>query len=199
VSRRSFAGYWEYLVDDALFTAPARPDHSGAGLFNERGELVGIGSLIVSDAAGPARGRLPGNMFVPLDLLPPILPELLARGRSARSERRVDGRQLRRGGGACASCASPRTARPTWPGWRSVTRSCAWTARPVATLDAPVAALWQGTAAERAVQLEIERGGQPQHADRAHRRPRRHAAAGRGRLTGAAAVSPPRRPSTTVG
>ena len=45
VSRRSFAGYWEYRIDDALFTAPPRTDHSGAGLFNSRGELVGIGSL----------------------------------------------------------------------------------------------------------------------------------------------------------
>jgi serine protease Do len=46
VSRRTFAGYWEYRIDDALFTSPPRTDHSGAGLFNARGELVGIGSLV---------------------------------------------------------------------------------------------------------------------------------------------------------
>ena len=57
VSRRNFSGYWEYHVDGALFTAPARPDHSGAGLFNGRGELVGIGSLLVKDAAGPTARR----------------------------------------------------------------------------------------------------------------------------------------------
>ncbi|HEY2977816.1 MAG TPA: serine protease, partial [Burkholderiaceae bacterium] len=45
VSRRAFVGYWEYRIDGALFTSPPRTDHSGAGLFNSRGELMGIGSL----------------------------------------------------------------------------------------------------------------------------------------------------------
>ncbi len=67
-SRRSYSGYWEYHIDGALFTAPARTDHSGAGLFNARGELVGIGSLLVPDAPGPGE-RGAGNMFVPVDLL----------------------------------------------------------------------------------------------------------------------------------
>ena len=70
VSRRTFAGYWEYRIDGALFTAPARGDHSGAGLFNSRGELVGIGSLVVAEVRPAATGdgvRRPGNMFVPTD------------------------------------------------------------------------------------------------------------------------------------
>ena len=83
VSRRPFAGYWEYHIEGALFTSPARMDHSGAGLFNARGELMGIGSLFVTDALGPQGPRLPGNMFVPIDLLRPILAELRARGTSA--------------------------------------------------------------------------------------------------------------------
>jgi S1-C subfamily serine protease len=87
LTRRPFSGYWEYHIDAALFTAPARGDHSGAGLFNGRGELVGIGSLVVSDALGPGQGRHGGNMFVPIDLLPPILAELRAHGRSAQSRR----------------------------------------------------------------------------------------------------------------
>ena len=84
VSRRAFSGYWEYHIEGALFTAPARSDHSGAGLFNADGELVGVGSLVVGNArgGGPA---LRGNMFVPVDLLKPILPELRARGSSRSS------------------------------------------------------------------------------------------------------------------
>ncbi|MBC8022921.1 MAG: serine protease [Burkholderiales bacterium] len=80
VSRRAFAGYWEYLLDDAIFTAPPRPDHSGAALVNKEGELVGIGSLFVMDAATPGE-RSPGNMFVPIDLLKPILAEMIRTGR----------------------------------------------------------------------------------------------------------------------
>ena len=80
VSRRPFAGYWEYLLDSAIFTSPPRPDHSGAALINKDGELVGIGSLFVMDAMTPGE-RLPGNMFVPIDLLKPILDEMIATGR----------------------------------------------------------------------------------------------------------------------
>src|SRR5207244_3657882 len=80
VSRRKFAGYWEYLIDDAIFTSPPRLDHSGAALINKDGELVGIGSLFVMDAMTPGE-RLPGNMFVPIDLLKPILEEMIATGR----------------------------------------------------------------------------------------------------------------------
>jgi S1-C subfamily serine protease len=79
VSRRRFAGYWEYMIDDAIFTSPPRPDHSGAALLNKDGELVGIGSLFVMDAASPGE-RLPGNMFVPIDLLKPILAEMIRTG-----------------------------------------------------------------------------------------------------------------------
>jgi S1-C subfamily serine protease len=85
-SRRPFSGYWEYHIDDALFTSPPRTDHSGAGLFNSRGELVGIGSLIVMDAPGQGQ-RGAGNMFVPVDLLKPIMSELRERGASSASRR----------------------------------------------------------------------------------------------------------------
>jgi serine protease Do len=87
VSQRPFSGYWEYHIDQALFTVPARTDHSGAGLFNLEGELLGIGSLVVADAMGPGTGRLPGNMFVPVDLLKPVLAEMRMRGASRQSTR----------------------------------------------------------------------------------------------------------------
>ncbi len=85
-SKRRFAGYWEYLIDDAIFTVPPRGDHSGAALINREGKLVGIGSLIVADAAIPNR-RSPGHMFVPVDLLKPIMGELARTGRSTESKR----------------------------------------------------------------------------------------------------------------
>jgi serine protease Do len=86
VSRRPFSGYWEYHIEGALFTSPPLSNHSGAPLFNQRGELLGIGSLFVGDATGDSRG-LPGNMFVPVDLLKPILAEMRDTG-STRVSRR---------------------------------------------------------------------------------------------------------------
>jgi S1-C subfamily serine protease len=80
VSRRRFAGWWEYLLDEAIFTAPPRIDHSGAALIDAGGELVGIGSLWVSDALDIG-AAFPGNMFVPIDLLKPVLGDLVATGR----------------------------------------------------------------------------------------------------------------------
>ena len=79
VSKRQFAGYWEYLIDDAIFTAPPRLDHSGAALIDKNGELVGIGSLFVMDALTPGE-KLPGNMFVPVDLLAPVIDDLIRTG-----------------------------------------------------------------------------------------------------------------------
>jgi len=79
-SRRPFSGGWEYMLDSAIFTYPAVPDWSGAPLIGASGELLGIGSLIVADAEGKG-AESPGNMFVPIDLLKPILPELIANGR----------------------------------------------------------------------------------------------------------------------
>jgi serine protease Do len=79
-SRRMFAGYWEYLLERAIFTAPPRLDFGGAALIGRDGRLLGIGSLLVGDAAAP-QIRSPGNMFVPIDLLKPILPDLIAQGR----------------------------------------------------------------------------------------------------------------------
>jgi len=82
VSRRPFTGSWEYLLDSAIFTYPAVMNWSGAALISAKGELVGIGSLIVNDSAG-AGSQSPGNMFVPIDLLKPILDDLMTAGRRA--------------------------------------------------------------------------------------------------------------------
>jgi S1-C subfamily serine protease len=82
VAKREFAGNWEYLLDEALFTAPPHPAWSGAALISREGRLVGVGSLIVGDAAGGSE-KTPGNMFVPIDRLSPILGDLISDGRVA--------------------------------------------------------------------------------------------------------------------
>ena len=81
-ARREFAGYWEYLLDFALFTTPPHPEWSGAALLDDDGHLIGIGSLFVQEAEGDEVRK--GNMFVPIDVLTPILDDLVRTGRSAR-------------------------------------------------------------------------------------------------------------------
>jgi S1-C subfamily serine protease len=86
VARQEFAGYWEYLLDRAIFTAPAHPFWGGAALINAEGRLIGIGSLHVQNANGRELRR-DVNMVVPIELLPPILDEMLAYGRPNRPAR----------------------------------------------------------------------------------------------------------------
>jgi S1-C subfamily serine protease len=100
VAKREFAGYWEYLLEEALFTAPAHPQWGGAALVDQGGRLIGIGSLLVQETQGEESEQ--GNMFVPIDLIEPILADLLAHGRAARAPRpwlgmytqHVDGRLI---------------------------------------------------------------------------------------------------------
>ena len=95
VSRRDFAGSWEYLLENAIFTSPIHPNWSGAALINDEGALCGIGSLWVNDADQPKEPNItniagsgssdelkniPGNMFVPIDLLKPIYDDLISFG-----------------------------------------------------------------------------------------------------------------------
>lgn len=81
VSRRPFSGSWEYQLDSAIYTYPPVQNWSGAALIGGKGELLGIGSLVVPDAGGPGT-QSPGNMFVPIELLKPIIDELVAKGRA---------------------------------------------------------------------------------------------------------------------
>ena len=81
VSRRDFTGYWEYLLEDAVFTIPPYSNFGGAALLNQNGELVGIGSLLVVDAEEPGSYG-PGNMFIPINRFKPIRQEMLTSGRT---------------------------------------------------------------------------------------------------------------------
>jgi S1-C subfamily serine protease len=80
IDKREFAGSWEYVLDEALFTSPAHPQWGGAALLDAQGRLIGIGSLLVQqEVEGEA---VHANMFVPVDLLAPILDAMLQTGRS---------------------------------------------------------------------------------------------------------------------
>lgn len=85
VARQPFAGYWEYLLEDALFTAPAHPSWGGAGLIGPDGRLMGIGSLILQQ--GEEGRRLDLNMVVPVHRLSPVLNDLVTYGRVNRPAR----------------------------------------------------------------------------------------------------------------
>jgi len=84
-AKREFAGYWEYLLEEALFTTPPHPLWGGAALIGADGRLIGLGSLFVEEMAGER--KVEGNMAVPIDLLEPILDDLLKFGRADRPPR----------------------------------------------------------------------------------------------------------------
>jgi S1-C subfamily serine protease len=86
IARKEFAGYWEYLLDDAIYTAPAHTGFGGAALIDRDGKLVGIGSLL-TQVMIPGFGSLSCNISVPIDLLNPILADLIAKGRSSAAPR----------------------------------------------------------------------------------------------------------------
>jgi S1-C subfamily serine protease len=80
VSRRPFSASWEYMLDEAIFTSPPTTGWSGAALVDRKGTIVGVGSLVVRDATVD-EPKLPGNMFVPIDALKPILDDMMKTGR----------------------------------------------------------------------------------------------------------------------
>lgn len=86
IGRQEFAGYWEYVLDDALFTAPAHPHWGGTALIGPTGDLLGIGSLQLEQAREGGRTEFI-NMVVPIDLLKPILDDLRTRGQANRPPR----------------------------------------------------------------------------------------------------------------
>ena len=109
IAKREFAGYWEYVLDEALFTAPAHPQWGGAALVGEDGRLLGIGSLLVQESVGGK--AVDGNMFVPIDLLAPILDEMLATGRAGAPAARL-ARHLHHRNGRPPRHRRPRARRP---------------------------------------------------------------------------------------
>lgn len=169
VSHRAFSGPWEYHLDTALYTSPARDDHSGAALINMRGELIGIGSLLVSDArgAGDAPGSMSGatqagNVFVPVDLLKPILTEMRAKGHSTASLRPWLGAQCVELRGQVRVSRVQDDSPAEVAGLQTGDRIVRIDGQPVDDLASLWKQLWRGQA-ERAVRLDIERDDQPTH------------------------------------
>jgi S1-C subfamily serine protease len=84
-AKQEFAGYWEYLLDEAIFTYPAHPNWGGAGMISDSGELIGIGSLQLERERGGKAEHV--NMIVPIDLLKPVLNDLRRFGKVDRPAR----------------------------------------------------------------------------------------------------------------
>jgi S1-C subfamily serine protease len=85
-AKQEFAGYWEYLLEEAIFTVPAHPFWGGTALIGPKGRLVGIGSLQLQQAREDG-STAPLNMYVPVDLLKPVLDDMLALGKPNRPPR----------------------------------------------------------------------------------------------------------------
>src|SRR3954470_23802644 len=84
-AKREFAGYWEYVLDEAIYTAPAHPQWGGSALIGAEGKLLALGSLLVQEKVDA--GTIQGNMIVPIDILGPILDDMVKLGRPNRPPR----------------------------------------------------------------------------------------------------------------
>ncbi|HSV53396.1 MAG TPA: S1C family serine protease [Burkholderiaceae bacterium] len=157
VSKRAFSGYWEYHIEAALFTSPPIGNHSGAPLFNQKGELVGIGSLFVMDALGDNR-RLPGNMFVPVDLLQPILAEMKQTGTSKKSRRPWLGLSSSEQGGRVQIVRVNRESPAQLAGLQPGDVVLAVDGAKVATLESFYKKLWEHTNPDDEIKLTVLQG-----------------------------------------
>ncbi len=81
IEKREFAGYWEYVLDEALFTSPAHPQWGGTAVVNAEGKLIGVGSLLIQEKQNGE--QVEGNMIVPVDLLEPVFEDMLQLGKPA--------------------------------------------------------------------------------------------------------------------
>jgi S1-C subfamily serine protease len=158
LSRRPFSGNWEYHLDEALYTAPARRDHSGAALFNLRGQLVGIGSLMLQNAAADGQPRTAGNLFVPAELLLPVLGEWRQRGQATLSTRAWLGINCTERDGQLWVVRVAEDSPAERAGLVIGDRIVAVDGRPVMALEALWKALWSGQP-EREVRLTVQRQG----------------------------------------
>ena len=161
VSKRAFSGTWEYHIETALFTSPpitiSGGNHSGAPLFNQKGELIGIGSLFVSDAAG-ANQKQPGNMFVPVDLLRPILAELQQSGMSQKSRRPWLGVTSSDQGGRVQVMRVAKDSPAQLAGLNAGDVVIAVDGAPVATLEAFYKKVWDRASPDAEITLTVRQG-----------------------------------------
>lgn len=157
VATRPFSGNWEYYIDAAIFTSPPIANHSGASLFNRDGELLGIGSLFVREAGGPGR-TLPGNMFVPVELLRPVLAEMQSTGRTRASTRPWLGLSSFEHDGHVQIVRVDRSGPALEAGLQPGDVVLAIDGVEVTTLEAFYKQLWRRPAADTEVELTVQQG-----------------------------------------
>jgi serine protease Do len=160
IARRSYSGSWEYHIEGALYVAPARTDHSGAGLFNQAGELLGIGSLVVPLVGNQTRPRQNVNVFVPVDLLRSALKDMREQGRSAASHRAWLGMHCTETVSGLRVIRINDDSPADVAGLVAGDRVERIDGRPVRALGDLWQALWSGGPAERTVVLDIVRDGE---------------------------------------
>ena len=164
VSRREFAGSWEYLIDGAIYTAPAHSHWSGAALITRDGKLVGVGSLVVGDAPGNG-GGMAGNMYVPTDLLSPILADLIANGNAGGTPKPWIGLNTEQAqGGLIISKVTPNSPAEK-AGLKRGDLIVAVAGDTPKTLPDLYRKLWSIGAAGATVPLDVQRDGEKQHFD----------------------------------
>lgn len=160
IARQEFAGYWEYVLDSAIFTAPAHPLWGGAALIGIDGRLHGIGSLFVQQGTGEGE-RFDGNMVVPTNLLPPVLDDLLAYGRSGRPPRPWLGMYTVEAEGRFVVAGLAREGPADRADVQVGDLVLAVAGKPVATLAALFRAVWAQGEAGVDVPLTVLRDGDP--------------------------------------
>jgi S1-C subfamily serine protease len=158
VGRQEFSGYWEYLLDEALYTAPAHPFWSGAALIGADGKLLGIGSLILQQGDGK-RQRADMNMIVPIALLPPILDDLLTIGRIDQPPRPWLGVYVMEGEGGLIVGGLADGGPADKAGLRAGDRITGFGDEDVSDLATLWRRLWSTGAAGSAVRLRLSRDG----------------------------------------
>ena len=154
--RQEFAGYWEYLLDDAIFTAPSHPFWGGAGLIGQDGRLLGIGSLVLQQGSGNKRQDM--NMVVPVQLLRPILDDLLSYGRVNRPPRPWLGLYAMEDDAALVVGALADNGPADQAGVRTGDRILAVNGEDVPDLAGLWRAVWASGTAGAAVQVRLGRG-----------------------------------------
>jgi len=154
--RQEFAGYWEYLLDDAIFTAPSHPFWGGAALIGQDGRLLGIGSLVLQQGQGGKRQDM--NMVVPVQLLRPILDDLLSYGRVNRPARPWLGLYAMEDDAALVVGALADNGPADQAGMRTGDRILAVNGEDVPDLAGLWRAVWASGPAGAAVQVSLGRG-----------------------------------------
>lgn len=159
VDTRPFTGYWEYHLESALYTSPMVTNHSGAGLFNMAGELVGVGNLLMRDVMPEdSASALPGNLFVPVDVLAPVFDELLRTGQNPQGKRPWLGVNAAVMGGAIritrVNAESPAEAAGLRPGHWVI----AVDDQPVQSLEAFYKQVWSRGLSDGVIRLSVREG-----------------------------------------